>query len=430
MTWQRELSRHPFWEALERLDSILSVPTSGVPLDTLDHQLRDLVTLYRSNTASNLDASITFVALDNALDATMALESHVRRYEGRLSDYQLFDAFANALSRLPIAARNRLTGLAQRAQSLEDRLGSIDNALFEQIREAKSSFDSEQKLVFRDFEERLRGERNTWLQEVEKLSENVAQLRNSADFSALDVQTKLDALSLIIENTQASVRSESSRSAKAVDDFSSRSKAEFERQATEWGHFVEQASLARDSHTAQLELYKSKAESILTNAAFDKTASTYAVYADEQKLSANRWRKLAVAIFLLAFIWFALSSLDVEFLKLRTSNNDLLGLLVKWGGTAALVTGAIFAARESGAHRRQERDAKQVELSLNALYPFTATMTSESQETIHAEAARAIFILDRKMQQTGKPSVSQDPNLPYEKILATVLDAAKNGSST
>jgi flagellar basal body-associated protein FliL len=55
--------------------------------------------------------------------------------------------------------------------------------------------------------------------------------------------------------------------------------------------------------------------------------------------------------------------------------------------TAAVAAVGAYAARESGQHRRQERDAKKVQLVLIALEPFIANLPEDSRDDNRAEAA-------------------------------------------
>lgn len=58
--------------------------------------------------------------------------------------------------------------------------------------------------------------------------------------------------------------------------------------------------------------------------------------------------------------------------------------------------------RESGQHRKEERSARQVQLTLTALEPFIANLPEKQKERIRVETARRIFA----EQRDGSPAAN------------------------
>lgn len=157
----------------------------------------------------------------------------------------------------------------------------------------------------------------------------------------------------------------------------------------EWSQRLAAQQAEADKHAALMTSYEEKSVKVLEAVGTNSTATDYGVYSNEQADSADRWRKVAAAVFGLASIWFIVSSLPWFLASTVTWESSLSRL----GVTAAVAGVGAYAARESSQHRKQEREAKKVQLVLTALEPFIANLPPETQDEIRADAARAIFVI-------------------------------------
>jgi hypothetical protein len=119
------------------------------------------------------------------------------------------------------------------------------------------------------------------------------------------------------------------------------------------------------------------------------TAEWYKVHAEEQRKTANIWRKVAIALFVLAFAVVAYSAFFSA-----SEADSWKATILKSTATASLIAGALYASRESGKHREAEFQSKKTELTLRALDPFIATIGEKPREKLRQEAARRVFSLD------------------------------------
>jgi hypothetical protein len=123
----------------------------------------------------------------------------------------------------------------------------------------------------------------------------------------------------------------------------------------------------------------------MVHATARNTISTqYAQYARRQGVAGTIWSigAAAIAIFGFIFVTKALANLD--------SNISTAESMLKSTASLAILGTAAFMAREGAGHRREGRDAKRVQLDLNALEPFISNL-GDKAERIRVETAERIF---------------------------------------
>lgn len=70
-------------------------------------------------------------------------------------------------------------------------------------------------------------------------------------------------------------------------------------------------------------------------------------------------------------------------------------VLQKLGASVCAAVVGYPLIRESGQHRKEERSARQVQMTLTALEPFIANLPEPQKERIRVETARRIFAEQR-----------------------------------
>jgi hypothetical protein len=128
----------------------------------------------------------------------------------------------------------------------------------------------------------------------------------------------------------------------------------------------------------------------------------YHKYADEERRTANLWRRLAVIFLLAAVAWSAV------FVALTASSKfDWSDLILKVLVSVPLFALAAYAVEQSGRHRTSERGARESELQLAAIDPYLARLGVEKRNEIKAEVALKLFAKTEadRAHPDGKPDI-------------------------
>lgn len=235
---------------------------------------------------------------------------------------------------------------------------------------------------------------------VESFERRTLEAADRVELRAGEVEGDIAALAARQDELDATVTAERQRITEAVAEFTADSReavsdwmAEQQDELTARTHAWDEALAAARAdatkHNAVMADYEAKSRKVLEAVGVNSTATDFGSYANDQRKAADSWRRLAALVFGLAGAWFIYSSLPSF-----THGTELWeSSLARLGVTAAVAAVGVYAARESAQHRRQERQAKQVQLVLTALEPFIANLPEDEQNEIRAESARAIFVL-------------------------------------
>lgn len=235
---------------------------------------------------------------------------------------------------------------------------------------------------------------------VEGFQRRTLDAADAVERRAQELQESLTALEASQGKLEASVEVEKQRISEAIADFKSEAddtvrewtashEDEIASRAAKWDEGIAAAQTEAESHRALMADYEAKSRKVLEAVGVNATATDFGAYAKEQRTSADKWRRVAVVVFVFAGAWFIASSFPWF-----TSGAEMWeSALARLGVTAAVAGVGLYAARESSQHRRQERRAKQVQLVLTALEPFIANLGVEEQTKLRVQSAEAIFVL-------------------------------------
>ncbi|KAM9886354.1 hypothetical protein OXX69_013777, partial [Metschnikowia pulcherrima] len=76
-----------------------------------------------------------------------------------------------------------------------------------------------------------------------------------------------------------------------------------------WDAALESARGEADSHRARMDDYEAKSRKVLEAVGVNSTATDFGSYANDQGHAANTWRRVAATVFVIAGVWFIVSSL-------------------------------------------------------------------------------------------------------------------------
>lgn len=129
----------------------------------------------------------------------------------------------------------------------------------------------------------------------------------------------------------------------------------------------------------------------------------YGDYAKRQESAASFWSLGAVVAAVGAFAYLA-------FLLAFVHDVSVPETVLKATISSLVVVGAGYMGHEAAGHRRESRDARRLQLDLNALDPFLTKLDEREANDLRREFAQKIF---------GRPLANNRTQKPYEWVLGT-----------
>lgn len=126
----------------------------------------------------------------------------------------------------------------------------------------------------------------------------------------------------------------------------------------------------------------------IVGATAERTITTdFGQRADAEAKSAQNWNKVTVASAVVGAGWL------IYFVVSHPGNVEVSWSTVvyKLGVTIALLGLAAYAGAQSSEHRREERDTKRIQLVLNAMGPFLATLNAQEGNDLKLKIAKQAF---------------------------------------
>lgn len=385
-----QLKTHPIWSSVEGVRQaveVFDVPAdpnvleriaSLVQLTEAVERLRDVPAWRFSGTpggAGDYLAPLS-TALTNAANAIRSAQSSPESLLGALEstiDVHMDEALA-ALARLPMPAvtSGHLKGITTATEEYSQLVGRVVASLGERHDELQRDLT-----VLREAIAASQGEAQA----------SLVSLQEQINTSKTDVTSQVSRLDTAITNqTDVFNRLTSEWSANhdaAVSAFESdvaERVAQFDSATTQ---ALDQQKAAGEAVLASLEALKDQAEAMVQVTARNTISTEYAQYARRQGIAATIWSVLAV-----------LAALGGSVFVIRTLS-EIQGLstaeaIFKSTASLAVLGTAGVMATEAAGHRREARDAKRVQLDLNALEPFLANL-GDKAEDIRIETVKRIF---------------------------------------
>lgn len=139
---------------------------------------------------------------------------------------------------------------------------------------------------------------------------------------------------------------------------------------------------AEEAVTGQSE----RLSKLLSLAADDTLASSYAAQATAESKRADRWRIAAVSVLGVAVAFAAITVF--RSLSLETDLQQIAGRL---GLSAALAAFGTYLQHQAGLHRSREGEARHNELVLRTIGPYSASLPDDEASALRSRVAVSIF---------------------------------------
>lgn len=399
MSWEDAYRDHAIWaevraasdelaEAIAQLDGQLDV----------DHLQLQALLAHMEACSENAHPAIAQAHLDSANSIINQIRTYLPQQIATVfarsgSSLSPFLNLAQIVRTWPAPGGVRLSGLGKRAEAVEQTFLALDEQINDRFDALKKELDGAQE----SFQESL---------EVHKTT--VADASTAATSSISEQVTAVTAELERIKREAAEAEATTEKQKARLDEALTSHQEKFadlqEQRTQKWSQLLADSDESLKQHMSRMDAHEEQSRNVLAAVGVNATASDYEAYATTQAKIADRWRRAAVVAFSVAAGFFLFAA-GASFFGYGNSSEWWEIVFQKIGAPGGAAAVGYFLQRESAQHRKQEREAKQVQLTLTALEPFIANLDPVEQRSIRMDTARDIFT--RKRGAAG-PAVKAD----------------------
>lgn len=385
MAWEDDYRNHELWNSVtEALEALSEVPADDFAKGLL--RLRTLLSEISGHTdqphAALTSTHLTAVkrvvdGITNKLPDTHAqIFAHPQNNQSKPTP---FSQLAQYVRTWPATGTTRLNGLGSRAEEVEAAFKALNERLDERLSE---------------IEERAGAQAEAMTSAREQQATDLAERRTA--FEALveektkALQDELDRIREVSATTDTTIEQQKSRLDTALSDHQEKFATLQEERSTKWADLLKSNEAEFQAHLEVLKGYEEQSQNVLSAVGVNATATDYGKYANDQGQAADKWRGWAV----LAFSVAAGAFLAAAFASFLGYGGDAEWWQIVFQKLSAPLGASAIGyvlIRESGQHRKEERTARQVQLTLTALEPFIANLPADEKKLVRLETARRIF---------------------------------------
>lgn len=385
MVWQDDYRAHELWEIVtDALQGLAEVPTEDLNIDLgrLQTLLTDIdghkehphssLTTAHLTAVSNVVSTIAAALPDSPATVFSAPSSN----RGGASPFAQLAQYVRAW---PATGSTTLQGLHSKAAQVEASFAALSTRLGEQLGELQTQND----------------ERSEEMSELVKQQKSDLEEQRAAFAALIEEQSTalredLDELSEVVAETKTTIEQQKTRLDTALTSHQEKFSAAQEDRTERWVALLADNEAKLQEHLAKMQEHEERSQNVLSAVGVNSTATNYGAYANAQAKAANKWRIGAVIALSVAALAF-LAAAGASLLGYGTDLDWWQVVLQKLGAPVGAAAVGYVLIRESGQHRKEERSARQVQLTLTALEPFIANLPEKQKELIRVETARRIF---------------------------------------
>lgn len=402
MAWNDDYRSHELWSSVtETLEALSEVPADEFT-DDLTH-LRALLTEIDGH-ADQPHAALTAIHLTtvkNAVDGIGAAlpDSPATIFSpppNNRNGASPFVQLARYVRSWPATGSTSLRGLGTRAEQIELAFNALNERIDERLSEieTQSSEQAESIAVALDEHKAALAEQQTQFAELvdkktSELQDELAPLREAASEADSIIEQQKTRLDTALSSHQEKFSS-------AQDD-----------RTEKWTSLLADNEAKLQEHLTAMREHEEQSRKVLSAVGVNATATDYGAYANAQKEAANRWRIGAVIALSIAAVAFLVVA-GAPLFGFGGNSEWWEVVLQKLGAPVGAAAVGYVLIRESGQHRKEERSARQVQLTLTALEPFIANLPEKQKERIRVETARRIFAEQRDGSQAAGAVAPED----------------------
>ncbi|MGV8912832.1 MAG: hypothetical protein ACOH14_09490 [Rhodoglobus sp.] len=401
MSWEDDYRNHEIWPNIRTVLEALT----PVQEDQLTDQVLHLKALFAY--ADGFKENPLVVVPTVVLDITNSIVSQIRDHvpgnipaiftSGGGAPLSLSDKFAQQLRAWPAPGGVRLSGLGRRAEAVDESFQELIGLIAQRNTELEESLVA----VKQEYQEALQTHR-TEVEDAAAVATSAIQEKAAALGAELErIKSAASVAEVITEQQKA-------RLDEALTSHQEKFSDAQEQRSEKWVELVASNQKLIDEHMVQMAVHQEQSRSVLAAVGVNATASDYAAYAAEQARIANKWRVGAVVAFSAAALYF-LTAVSISYFGIAPDLEWWEVAVQKIGAPGGAAAVGYFLQREAGQHRQQEREARQVQLTLTALEPFIANLPTEEKRIIRMDTARELFT---KQRGRGSQAIGDAESLP------------------
>ncbi|GAA1633740.1 hypothetical protein GCM10009700_21160 [Brevibacterium sanguinis] len=385
MAWEDEYRDHMLWTAVTNaVESLSEVPAEEFTDDLA--RLRTVLSEIGGH-AEQPHAVLSnehLTAVKNLVDAVGASlpDSIATIFSPPPNNRNALSPFVQLTQQVrtwPATGSTSLRGLSKQAEQVEASFASLNKRLDERLSAIEAQATEQSKTVAASLE-----------QQKADLAEQRTMFEALTEEKTTELQEELARLQTATTETDSVVEQQKARLDSALSSHQDKFSAAQEDRTQKWSSLLEDNEAKMQEHLEKMQEHEEQSQKVLSAVGVNATATDYGAYANDQAKAANRWRigaLIALSIAALAF----LGAAGASFFGFGTDLDWWQVVFQKLGAPVGAAAVGYVLIRESGQHRREERAARQVQLTLTALEPFIANLPPEQKELIRVETARRIF---------------------------------------
>lgn len=397
MTWENSYRQHALWENLrDALAELSQVDDDRDEVSRLRALLADTegykdsphpaLTDGRLNNANEVVTTIR-QSIPDGIDAIFQKPRNGSNQQSPMLK------FAQEVRNWPASGTVKLNGLHQQVSHLENRFDSLKNRIESEVSQLEETTSNN------------RASADTALEDHKAAADDqLNTLREQIQQEVSGLQTELTRIQETASDAEATTEQQKSRLDKAITDQQESFSAQQRSHEDNWSAWLADRAKEADAHQETMDNHLEQSEKVLSAVGVNSTATDYGAYATEQGKLADRWRNWASLAFSVAALFF-LTTAGASFLGFGADLSWWQVVVQRVGAPLGVAAVATFLALESRQHRKQERDARRVQLTLTALEPFIARLTADQQQQIRLDTARSIFAYN---QPSAKQTTASD----------------------
>jgi flavin-binding protein dodecin len=274
-----------------------------------------------------------------------------------------------------------------------------------EIRRSVSSFRKSAGQHLRYLEEdveRRKSELNELQQAIDQRKKEIENQKGRLDTA---IQEFVQNSSTAIEEAKAKLETSVRENQQAIEEYLTKARSKVDQ-------LNEDVQEQAEAITSGLEALREDAKEIVGVISRTTMAGAYQILADEEKKTADYWRKIAVygligiiAVAVITLFGFGEDGLTTNEFLARAFASLTFGLL------------AAFAGREAGFHRRREQRNRRLQLELSSIDAYLDSLPKEERDTIKAALADRLFGQPEPMKKGDEAQATAPSLLDLIKLL-------------
>ncbi|WP_421790736.1 hypothetical protein [Hyphobacterium sp.] len=310
-------------------------------------------------------------AIDSLSKAVREIPAPFYSRYAKLNNAHL-DRFNNRVDEIVEEFLSRLASVSDQASNIETIVGETE-ARIKELKESAAAFNDSLNTTFQQSQAQRRDEFKTELEGVN--DQTTKFIKENSDKLNAKIEEFDGSRTELIEKSNAELKTANDRYHALIEEYQNK-KTTFEKKIEDdIQEIVEKRNHIR-------ELYR------LTGN--DATVGGYQSQADQEKKSADLYRVFAITLMIIAAAAL-LYPYIMEIVRNERHDFQWAVFLERLPLSTIILVPALYAARESGKHRSEERSLRTLQLQISTLDPYLSTLPDNKKRQIKEDLVGKYF---------------------------------------